>query len=62
MAELNFIYSNIAPQALVEVVQSSIDTKFVSRWGTMISDLAVKAALTVYEEHPNGKKEIDLKR
>lgn len=49
-------------QNLVDVVQSSIDTKFVSRWGGLISELAVKAALTVYEEHPNGKKEIDLKR
>lgn len=30
--------------------------------GTMISNLAVKAALTVYEELPSGKKELDLKR
>jgi len=51
-----------SPQALADVVQSSIDTKFVSRWGRMISDLAVQAALTVFEELPNGKKEIDLKR
>lgn len=50
------------PKELMEVVQSSIDTKFVSRWGSMISDLAVQAALTVYEVLPNGKKEIDLKR
>ncbi|CAD7958791.1 unnamed protein product [Amoebophrya sp. A25] len=47
---------------LIEVVQSSIDTKFVSRWGTMISTLAVEAAQCVYEELPSGKKEIDLKR
>jgi len=50
------------PKELADVVQSSIDTKFVSRWGRMISDLAVQAALTVFEELPNGKKEIDLKR
>lgn len=49
-------------KALCDVVQSSIDTKFVSRWGSMISDLAVQAALCVFETMPNGKKEIDLKR
>lgn len=49
-------------QELVDTVQSSIDTKFVSRWGQMISKLAVTAAITVYETLPNGKKEIDLKR
>lgn len=47
---------------LVKVVQSSIDTKFVSRWGGLISGLAVQAALCVYEKHANGKQEIDLKR
>jgi len=47
---------------LNEVVHSSIDTKFSSRWGTLISDLAIKAAKIVYEELPTGKKEIDLKR
>lgn len=49
-------------QELIGVVQSAIDTKFVSRWGGMISELAVKAALTVYEELPGGKKILDLKR
>merc|ERR1719265_1845316 len=34
-------------KAIQEVVQSSIDTKFVSRWGTLISDLAIKSAKTV---------------
>eukprot|EP00392_Amoebophrya_sp_AT5.2_P010626 g10691.t1 len=47
---------------LIDFVQTSIDTKFVSRWGTMISTLAVTAALTVYEKLPSGKVEIDLKR
>merc|ERR1712039_479270 len=30
--------------------------------GSLISDLAIKAAQTVCVEHPDGKKEIDLKR
>jgi len=49
-------------QNLVDVVQSAIDTKFVSRWGRLISHLAVQAALTVCQTQPNGKIEIDLKR
>jgi len=47
---------------VTEVVHSCIDTKFSSRWGTLIADLAIKAANIVYEELPGGKKEIDLKR
>jgi len=47
---------------LVEVVQSSIDTKFASRWGSMLADLAIKSARIVYEVLPSGKREIDLKR
>jgi len=49
-------------KAIQEVVQSSIDTKFVSRWGTLISDLAIKSAKTVMEKMPDGRIEIDLKR
>jgi len=45
-----------------EVVGACINTKFSSRWGTMISDLAVKAAKCVAVELPNGKRDIDIKR
>merc|ERR1719181_796695 len=47
---------------LSDVVSAAIDTKFVSRWGTMISDMAIKAAKIVSETLPNGKKQIDMKR
>jgi len=50
------------PTALRDIVQGAIDTKFVSRWGTMISDLALKAVQTVCVEKPDGSKEIDVKR
>merc|ERR1712137_684718 len=50
------------PGAMQEIVQGAIDTKFVSRWGSLISDLAIKAAQTVCVEHPDGRKEIDIKR
>jgi len=49
-------------QQLSEVVLSSIDTKFVGRWGTKVSQMAIKAALCVQDTLQNGKKEIDMKR
>ena len=49
-------------EELSNVVRSAIDTKFVSRWGSLISDLAMKAAQTVRVVQPNGQVEIDMKR
>ena len=51
-----------SPTELANVVRSAIDTKFVSRWGSLISDLALKAAQTVKTTLPNGQVEIDMKR
>jgi len=45
-----------------ELIQSSIGTKFVSRWGTMVSELALKAARCVAVKHPGGRMEVDIKR
>merc|ERR1719171_280479 len=45
-----------------EIVRGAIDTKFSSRWGTMISDLAIQAVRTVCTTKPDGTKEIDVKR
>eukprot|EP00439_Symbiodinium_sp_Y106_P013232 s3997_g1.t3 len=50
------------PEALREIVRGSIDTKFASRFGTLISDLAIKAVKTVCIVKPDGRKEIDVKR
>merc|ERR1719461_1971871 len=50
------------PEKMREIVRGCIDTKFVSRWGNMISDLAIKAARTVCIIKPDGRKEIDVKR
>jgi len=51
-----------SPEAMREVVRGAIDTKFVSRWGNLISDLALKATQTVCIVKPDGRKEIDVKR
>eukprot|EP00442_Polarella_glacialis_P058992 CAMPEP_0115150662 /NCGR_PEP_ID=MMETSP0227-20121206/65169_1 /TAXON_ID=89957 /ORGANISM="Polarella glacialis, Strain CCMP 1383" /LENGTH=300 /DNA_ID=CAMNT_0002561063 /DNA_START=103 /DNA_END=1001 /DNA_ORIENTATION=- len=50
------------PAAISEIVRASIDTKFSSRWGSLISDLAIKATKTVCVVKPDGRKEIDIKR
>eukprot|EP00928_Gymnodinium_smaydae_P057123 TRINITY_DN403_c0_g1_i1.p1 TRINITY_DN403_c0_g1~~TRINITY_DN403_c0_g1_i1.p1 ORF type:complete len:561 (+),score=155.12 TRINITY_DN403_c0_g1_i1:89-1771(+) len=49
-------------ESMREIVRGCIDTKFVSRWGNMISDLAITAARTVCVTSPDGRKEIDIKR
>jgi len=43
-------------------VSSTIGTKFSSRWGDLIVDLAVKAVRTVYRKDKEGHEEIDVKR
>lgn len=44
-----------------KIVQSSIGTKFASKWGNLIVDLAVKAVRTVYRKEGDNV-EIDTKR
>jgi len=44
-----------------KIVDSSIGTKFASRWGSLIVDLAVKAVRTVYKKEGENV-EIDIKR
>merc|ERR1719188_1239551 len=49
-------------EAVREIVRGAIDTKFSSRWGNLISDLAIKATQTVCTKTADGRKEIDIKR
>merc|ERR1719299_57973 len=49
-------------EVMLELIGASVGTKFVSRWGPMISSLALKAARTVMITHPNGRVEVDIKR
>jgi len=48
--------------AISQIVRGAIDTKFSSRWGSLISDMAIKAVKTVCIEKTDGSKEIDVKR
>jgi len=59
----NFAYQvdTNSQEAMREIVGAAIDTKFVSRWGHLITDLAIKAVQTIVVEK-DGRKEIDVKR
>lgn len=62
MDELAYKVDTTNQQAMRDIVQAGIDTKFASRWGTLIADLAIKAVHTVTVLKPDGRKEIDVKR
>mmetsp|Transcript_3335 Transcript_3335/g.5547 ORF Transcript_3335/g.5547 Transcript_3335/m.5547 type:complete len:530 (+) Transcript_3335:43-1632(+) len=47
---------------ITKIVKSTIGTKFASKWGSLIVDLAVKAVRTVYRKDKAGNVEIDVKR
>lgn len=49
-------------EAMHQLVQSSIGTKFVSRWSKLMCGLALTAVRTVAREIGNGKMEVDVKR
>jgi len=61
MEELSTPLDTTNQQALSDCVRKCVDTKFVSRYGSKISDLAVRAAQIV-QETIGGKKVIDMKR
>merc|ERR1719316_542341 len=62
MDELAYQVDTDSNEKMREIVGAAIDTKFVSRWGNLISDLAIKAVKTVCIQKPDGRKEIDVKR
>ena len=47
---------------ITKIVNSTIGTKFSSKWGSLIVDLAVKSVRTVYRKDEAGNVEIDIKR
>ncbi|KAI1937322.1 T-complex protein 1 subunit gamma [Ophidiomyces ophidiicola] len=49
-------------RAMYSLIQSSIGTKFVSRWSELMCNLALKAVRTVSHDAGGGKKEVDIKR
>lgn len=49
-------------KAMYKLIQSSIGTKFVSRWSELMCSLALKAVRTVSFDVGGGKREVDIKR
>ncbi|KAH8695488.1 putative t-complex protein 1 gamma subunit [Talaromyces proteolyticus] len=49
-------------KAMYSLIQSSIGTKFVSRWSDLMCSLALKAVRTVSLQVGGGKQEVDIKR
>jgi T-complex protein 1 subunit gamma len=49
-------------KAMYRLIESSIGTKFVSRWSELMCGLALKAVRTVSHDAGGGKKEVDIKR
>ena len=47
---------------MYKLIQSSIGTKFVSRWSKLMCDLALSAVRTVSFDAGGGKREVDIKR
>ena len=49
-------------KAMYSLIQSSIGTKFVSRWSDLMCSLALAAVRTVSFDVGGGKQEVDIKR
>lgn len=49
-------------KAMYSLIQSSIGTKFVSRWSELMCSLALNAVRTVSFDAGGGKREVDIKR
>ncbi|KAJ7565216.1 hypothetical protein O6H91_02G053000 [Diphasiastrum complanatum] len=49
-------------QMLLNIVRSCIGTKFTSRFGTLIADLAIDAVNTITVDLGNGIREVDIKK
>lgn len=49
-------------KAMYTLINSSIGTKFVSRWAELMCNLALKAVRTVTWDQGGGHKEVDIKR
>jgi len=62
MKEIAFTVDKNDDNAMLEVIRSTIATKFTSKWGEMVCGLALEAIKTVAVELQDGSLEIDTKR
>jgi len=60
--ELTMTVDPSDPAQLRGMIQSCLGTKFSSRWGTLVCDMALEATSMVQRDIGGGQKEIDIKR
>eukprot|EP00873_Tetraselmis_striata_P014268 jgi/Tetstr1/434532/TSEL_023623.t1 len=60
--ELAFPLDTANKEQMLKLVMSCIGTKFTSRYGTLMADLALEAVGCITRELPGGGKEIDIKK
>ncbi|KAL5606664.1 hypothetical protein BROUX41_003061 [Berkeleyomyces rouxiae] len=60
--EISMPIDTSSDKAMIGLINSSIGTKFVSRWSELMCKLALDAVRTVTWEVGNGKTEVDIKR
>ncbi|KAI9024701.1 T-complex protein 1 subunit gamma [Hyaloraphidium curvatum] len=49
-------------ESMIQLIKSTIGTKFISQWGNLMCELALDAVRTVALLQENGRKEVDVKR
>jgi T-complex protein 1 subunit gamma len=54
--------SNEDDETFRKTLNSCIGTKFVSRWGNLVTDLAIKAVKVIMEGGSTSKLALDIKR
>ena len=47
---------------MIQLIRSTIGTKFISQWADLMCGLALDAVKTVAMSGENGRKEVDVKR
>ncbi|BDA43590.1 T-complex protein 1 subunit gamma [Coccomyxa sp. Obi] len=60
--ELAFPIDTNDREQMLKIIASCIGTKFTSRFGTLMPELALDAVSTVTVEQPGGGREIDIKK
>nr|PNR55575.1 hypothetical protein PHYPA_006472 [Physcomitrium patens] len=62
LKEVSFEIDVTDRSMMLNIVKSCIGTKFTTRFGTLIADLAIDSVSTVYVDLGNGLREVDIKK
>jgi T-complex protein 1 subunit gamma len=62
LKEISFDIDINDREMMLNIVRSCIGTKFTSRFGTLIADLAIDSVATISVDMGNGLREVDIKK